>query len=60
MATALTETRLDGVPLFERGRVRDYLEIPERDKTRPAPELPDEIVDNTLDKYREVRDRLLG
>ncbi len=60
MATALTETRLIGVPLFARCKVRDYLETLDWDKPPPAPELPDEIAEKTLDKYRDVRDRLLG
>jgi phosphoribosylaminoimidazole-succinocarboxamide synthase len=45
---------------FDKQFVRDYLETLDWDKTPPAPELPDEIVDKTLDKYRDVRDRLLG
>ena len=60
MATALTEARLDGVPFFARGKVYDDLETLDWYKTTPAPELPDEIVEKTLDKYRHVRDRLLG
>ena len=60
MARALTEARLDGVPFFTRGKVRDYLETLDWYKTTPTPELPDEIVEKTLDKYRHVRDRLLG
>ena len=44
---------------FDKQFVRDYLETLEWDKTPPAPELPDEIVERTLDKYRDVRDRLL-
>jgi phosphoribosylaminoimidazole-succinocarboxamide synthase len=45
---------------FDKQFVRDYLETLDWDKTPPAPELPDEIVERTLDKYRDVRDRLLG
>ena len=60
MATALTEARLDGVPFFARDKVHDDLETLDWYKTTPAPELPDEIVEKTLDKYRHVRDRLLG
>ena len=60
MAMALTDTKLDGVPLFARGKVRDDLETLDSDKTPPAPELPEEIVEKTLDKYRDVRDRLFG
>ena len=45
---------------FDKQFVRDYLETLDWDKTPPAPELPEEIVVNTLAKYREARDRLLG
>ncbi len=45
---------------FDKQFVRDYLETLDWDKIPPAPELPDEIVEKTLDKYRDVRDRLLG
>lgn len=30
------------------------------DKSSPGPELPSEIIEGTLSRYREVRDRLLG
>lgn len=45
---------------FDKQFVRDYLETLDWDKTPPAPELPDEIVEKTLAKYQEARDRLLG
>ena len=45
---------------FDKQFVRDYLETLDWDKTPPAPELPENIVVNTLAKYREARDRLLG
>jgi phosphoribosylaminoimidazole-succinocarboxamide synthase len=45
---------------FDKQFVRDYLATLDWDKTPPAPELPEEIVVNTLAKYREARDRLLG
>ena len=60
MATALTETGMDGVPFFAGGKVRDCMETLDWYNTTPAPELPDEIVEKTLDKFRYVRDRLLG
>ncbi len=44
---------------FDKQFVRDYLETLDWDKTPPSPELPDEIVERTLDKYCDVRDRLL-
>lgn len=60
MATALTEASLDGVPFFAGGKVHDCLETLDWYKTTPEPELPDEIVEKTLDKYRHVRNRLFG
>ncbi len=47
-------------PSFDKQFVRDYLESLDWDKTPPGPQLPDEIVEKTLEKYKEVRDRLLG
>ena len=51
-------------PSFDTQFVREYLLglVAEGswDKTAPGPELPDEIVEGTLSRYREVRDRLLG
>jgi len=44
---------------FDKQFVRDYLNGLDWDKTPPAPRLPDEIVEKTLEKYREVRDLLL-
>ncbi|MCP4652511.1 MAG: phosphoribosylaminoimidazolesuccinocarboxamide synthase [Candidatus Omnitrophica bacterium] len=39
---------------FDKQFVRDYLESINWDKQPPAPELPDEIVSKTEDKYREA------
>ena len=47
-------------PSFDKQFVRDYLDGLDWDKTPPAPELPEEIVRKTLEKYREARDLLLG
>lgn len=44
---------------FDKQFVRDYLSGLDWDKTPPAPRLPDEIVEKTLEKYREARDLLL-
>ena len=44
---------------FDKQFVRDYLDTLDWDKTPPAPELPEEIVSKTVEKYREARDRLL-
>jgi phosphoribosylaminoimidazole-succinocarboxamide synthase len=40
--------------------VRDYLETLDWDKTPPAPALPAEIMQRTLDKYLEAYSRLTG
>ena len=45
---------------FDKQFVRDYLESLGWDKTPPAPSLPDEIVMNTLDKYKEAQKLILG
>ncbi len=49
---------------FDKQFVREYLlDLVERgrwDKSPPGPELPGEVVQGTLDRYREVRDRLIG
>jgi phosphoribosylaminoimidazole-succinocarboxamide synthase len=47
-------------PSFDKQFVRDYLSGLDWDKTPPGPQLPDEIVEKTLEKYNEVRDLLLG
>ncbi|MFG0329632.1 MAG: phosphoribosylaminoimidazolesuccinocarboxamide synthase [Phycisphaerales bacterium] len=49
---------------FDKQYVRNYLEgrvaDGQWDKTPPGPEIPDEVVRNTLRKYEEARDRLFG
>jgi phosphoribosylaminoimidazole-succinocarboxamide synthase len=49
---------------FDKQYVRDYLltlvKAGKWDKTPPGPELPEEIVRNTLLRYAEARDRLFG
>jgi len=45
---------------YDKQIVRDYLETLDWDKTAPGPELPDEILQRTLDRYREVIHRLSG
>ncbi len=45
-------------PSFDKQYVRDYLETLDWDKTPPGPELPQEVVDNTIAKYREAMERL--
>jgi phosphoribosylaminoimidazole-succinocarboxamide synthase len=50
-------------PSFDKQFVREYLlglvQAREWDKTDPGPALPPEIIEGTLARYREVRDRLL-
>lgn len=45
---------------FDKQFIRDYLDTLDWDRTPPAPALPEEIVNKTLQKYQEARDRLLG
>ncbi len=47
-------------PSFDKQFVRDYLETLDWDKMPPAPALPDEIVEKTLEKYLEARNLLIG
>ena len=43
---------------FDKQFVRDYLETLDWDKTAPGPNLPDEIINKTAEKYREALERL--
>ncbi|HHJ14024.1 MAG TPA: phosphoribosylaminoimidazolesuccinocarboxamide synthase, partial [Gammaproteobacteria bacterium] len=45
-------------PSFDKQFVRDYLETLDWDKTPPGPELPEEIITRTAEKYAEA-ERLL-
>ncbi|KPJ54404.1 MAG: phosphoribosylaminoimidazole-succinocarboxamide synthase [Planctomycetes bacterium DG_58] len=45
---------------FDKQFVRDYLETLDWDKTPPAPELPDEVVRKTSEKYIEAYEKLTG
>ncbi|MES9998089.1 MAG: phosphoribosylaminoimidazolesuccinocarboxamide synthase [Candidatus Thiodiazotropha lotti] len=45
---------------FDKQFVRDYLETLDWDKTPPGPELPQEVIDKTAEKYREAERRLTG
>ena len=47
-------------PSFDKQFVRDYLETLDWDKTPPPPPLPAEIIERTREKYRQVRDILIG
>jgi phosphoribosylaminoimidazole-succinocarboxamide synthase len=45
---------------FDKQYLRDYLLSLDWDKTPPAPSLPDDVVANTIKKYREALNRLTG
>jgi phosphoribosylaminoimidazole-succinocarboxamide synthase len=47
-------------PSFDKQFVRDYLESIRWNKQAPAPPLPDDVVQRTLDKYLEAFRRLTG
>jgi len=47
-------------PSFDKQFVRDYLETLTWDKTPPAPNLPDEVVQRTSAKYLDAYERLTG
>ena len=47
-------------PSFDKQFVRDYLETLTWDKTPPAPNLPDEVVQRTSAKYMDAYERLTG
>ncbi|ORJ62991.1 phosphoribosylaminoimidazolesuccinocarboxamide synthase [Geothermobacter hydrogeniphilus] len=47
-------------PSFDKQFLRDYLETLDWGKVAPPPQLPDEIVEKTADKYREALQRLTG
>ena len=47
-------------PSYDKQFIRDYLETLDWDKTPPAPQLPQEIIDKTRQKYQDVHDILLG
>lgn len=47
-------------PSFDKQFVRDYLETLDWNKTAPGPDLPDEIISKTAEKYAEAEQRLTG
>jgi len=47
-------------PSYDKQYVRDWLEASGWDKLPPAPELPPEVVEGTLDRYREAYRQLTG
>lgn len=48
------------IPSFDKQFVRDWLEGSGWDKTPPAPDLPQEVVEGTAARYREAYRRLTG
>jgi phosphoribosylaminoimidazole-succinocarboxamide synthase len=45
---------------FDKQFVRDWLETKDWDKTAPGPELPDEVVEGTRQRYRQAFERITG
>ena len=45
---------------FDKQFVRDYLETLEWNKQAPAPELPDDVIEKTSEKYHEAYRRMTG
>jgi phosphoribosylaminoimidazole-succinocarboxamide synthase len=45
---------------FDKQFVRDYLETLSWDKTPPGPELPDDVVRGTTERYRQAAKRICG
>ncbi len=43
---------------YDKQIIRDYLSTLDWDKTPPGPELPDDIINKTLNKYKEVYQKL--
>jgi phosphoribosylaminoimidazole-succinocarboxamide synthase len=48
------------VPSFDKQYVREWLDTTDWDKTAPAPDLPDEIVEGTRSRYVEAYERITG
>ncbi len=47
-------------PSFDKQIIRDYLETLDWDKTDPGPILPDEIISQTVEKYKDAERLLTG
>jgi phosphoribosylaminoimidazole-succinocarboxamide synthase len=47
-------------PSFDKQFVRDYLETLSWDKTPPAPDLPEDVIAKTSEKYHEAYKRITG
>ena len=50
----------EAAPSFDKQFVRDYLETLQWDKTPPGPELPDDVVRGTSERYRQAAERICG
>ena len=49
-----------GQPSFDKQYVRDWASASGWDKTPPAPELPDEVVQGTRERYVDAYERITG
>ncbi len=49
-----------GQASFDKQYVRDYLATLDWDKTPPGPELPEEVINNTREKYIEAFEKITG
>jgi phosphoribosylaminoimidazole-succinocarboxamide synthase len=47
-------------PSFDKQYIRDWLETQDWDKTPPAPRLPDEVTEKSMEKYLEAYRRVTG
>jgi len=47
-------------PSFDKQYIRDWLETRDWDKTPPAPSLPNEVIEKSVEKYLEVYRRVTG
>jgi len=47
-------------PSFDKQFVRDYLETLDWNKQAPGPQLPEEVITRTAEKYREAQHLLTG
>jgi len=47
-------------PAFDKQYVRDYLETLDWDKTSPGPELPQSVIDGTMERYLSAAEKLIG
>jgi phosphoribosylaminoimidazole-succinocarboxamide synthase len=47
-------------PSFDKQYIRDYLETLDWNKQAPGPELPDDIIENTCNKYKEAESQLIN